>query len=121
MGSLVIPSKHGVDGFGELFAARLVDTAGVYPEVLEAISGSLFPAESKFFVAFLVFPYAVPYFLKPHFLISPKVRQDGIARQMPAEELFEAELVIVIASQKAHSEDSGLGKQIDTAKPKKPK
>jgi hypothetical protein len=44
---LVIPAKHGVDRFQKLCAARLVDAAGVDPEVMEAILCSLLPAEGK--------------------------------------------------------------------------
>ena len=37
-GSFAVPGEHGVDGFGELGAARLVDTARVDPDVAESMS-----------------------------------------------------------------------------------
>lgn len=121
--SVVIPSELRVDGLLELCAARFVDTAGVYPEVSEAISGSLFPAESKFYVAALILPSALHHVAESNFFAvrTPYMGQDGIWRNAIADELSEAELAIVVVLQKAHSGKSGPRKRVDTIRLEDPR
>lgn len=79
---LLIPSKHGVDGFGQLSAAVLVDTTCVDPREIESIIASIFTE---------TFDLSISYFMPGHIIwvqhllerylflfLLPAVRKDGI-------------------------------------------
>lgn len=103
----MIPSELRVYGPLELYAAHFIDTTGVYPEVIEAILNSLGRTEEEFSVARLVFPSTINYVSERDFFVFPRMGQDGITRNIIADELHEAEFAIAVASQKTHSGKSG--------------
>ena len=74
---ILIPSKHGVDGLRQLRRARLVDAAGVHPEVVQSVALRLLSAEQDLLVAWLTMAPLLRHILESHLLAigPPGMRQ----------------------------------------------
>lgn len=72
---------HGIDRFGQLSAARLIDAARVDPGVQQTLSSCLLACMLDFEVSFLV-PHSVgssiSHLLEEDLFILPGVRQDSV-------------------------------------------
>ena len=103
--SALIPGKHRVNSLSKFCTARSIKAAGVYPEVLEVVLGSLLCAEVKLPVACFVCPCAVFQVRKSNFVIvqAPGMRQNGVAgNDGVTHELFQTVFASAITLQKAH-------------------
>jgi hypothetical protein len=81
----------------ELSAVRFVDTAGVYPKVMQLVAPRLFSAELYLAVASLAFTRAVCQILESDLLRSSSVRKYSILLGYIAfKELGQAEISIVV-------------------------
>ena len=76
--SLLVPSKHGVDGFCQLGTARFVDATGIDPEVFQLVFSFLAGNKSKLLIASLIFAYRFDNISVGYLLGAPYMRQDSI-------------------------------------------
>jgi hypothetical protein len=78
--------------------------------------------EHKFSVACLIFHSALHEVFERDLFIAgvPCMGQDGIVRNISGHELMKAEMAIIVATQKAHSEETGSKGQIEVISLKKP-
>jgi hypothetical protein len=70
---ILIPAKHRVDSLLKLDGIGFVDTAGVYPKVLQAITLSLFTTELYLAIASLALARTVYQILKSDLFRLPSV------------------------------------------------
>ena len=91
-GRLLVPATHGIDRLAQLGAARLVDAAGINPDVFEPLSSCGLGCSFHFCKAgqlgSLVKIFDV---LEEDLLLLPRVRQYRIARSLVTNELREFE------------------------------
>jgi hypothetical protein len=105
--SLPIPTEHGVDSFRQLYAIPLINTAGVYPEVVKTISRSLVRAELYLLPPSLALPGARLYILKADlFLViyQPGMGEDCIGWDVFVGGFVKDEVAVGFALQDAHRE-----------------
>lgn len=82
---VTIPLKHGVNGLLELGAARLVDTARVDPEIMQAITLSLFATELNLSVTGFTSASALSHVFEGDFFGSPCMRENSVPRNIVTE------------------------------------
>ena len=99
---VLIPLKHGIDRHAKLNRILLIDVAGVYPEILQSISGSLLRAELYLLPPSLALPCAGFCVLKANFLLSPGVRKYCVGRDIAASRFAEDDLAIGFPLQEAY-------------------
>jgi hypothetical protein len=102
-----IPSKHRVNSFREFRAVGLVDTAGSYPGVLQAVEFCSVLTKQDFVPTSSVFSFAIAYVLIGNLLVvqSPSMRENGVGRRrISANKFDEARLAVNVEMQKAHDE-----------------
>lgn len=87
----MIPVVHGVDGFGELSAALLVDTTGVYPYPLKPSTVSKVAALPDLSIALTILLSTLSKILKRYLVVSPSMGQDGILGNLRIEKLLKLE------------------------------
>ena len=96
--SIPVPSKHRVDTFGKLNGICLVDTTGVDPAVAQRIILGLDCAEVELVVASLATPSTIYNVFVRNFIavMSPGVREYGVARNLIFSELGQAEAGVIV-------------------------
>jgi len=94
----MVPSKHGVDAFGKLGGICLVNTTRVYPAVAQPVFLGLDCAEVELVVASLTTSSAVyDVFIRDFIAVmSPGVREYGIARNLIFSKLGQAEAGVMV-------------------------
>jgi hypothetical protein len=85
----LVPLVHRINGFGQLSAAALVDTACIYPSVAESRFASQGTGHSNLVITLLAFESAADIVLVCHFFQVPSVRQYRIRENVASHELFE--------------------------------
>jgi hypothetical protein len=84
-----IPIEHGVDGLGELGTARLVDATSINPAPGQSIPPGLLASKVYLSKTQFTFIEATLEVLERHFLVEPCMREDGIRRDLVAEEFYQ--------------------------------
>ncbi len=100
--SLLVPSKHGIDGFCQLGTARFVDTTGVDPELFQSVFGRLVGNESKLLVASLILASGFHYVSVIYLVGAPCVRQDSVWWDVADEGFAKPKIAIALSLQKPH-------------------
>lgn len=84
-----IPFEHGVDGFGKLRRAGLIDAVGIDPDILQVVPSGLFAGPDDLLVAGLkASVLAISPFLEGDFAVGPRVGENGVFGDINVEELF---------------------------------
>jgi hypothetical protein len=85
----LVPAEHGIDGLGQFGAAALVDAARIDPDPFEIVRGRLLAALSDLGVASLGLAHRRSFLQvdEGDLVVTPCVREDGVRRDLVAEEL----------------------------------
>lgn len=92
----LLPTEHGIDGFGKFRKVSLVDAACINPEILQSILCCLLAAKSDLSVAAEVGRGAMEEILQSNLLISPCMREDSIPGNVVPSKLSAGEATIIL-------------------------
>jgi hypothetical protein len=100
--SILIPPKYRIDRRAELDRILLIDTAGIYPEVLQSVDCSLLRVELYFLPPSLTLTYAGFCFLQANLLLSPSIREYYVRGDVAAGSFAKDDLAVRSTLQEAY-------------------
>ena len=101
----MVPSIHRVDCFADILATLLFDAACIDPEEMDAVSQSLLSAKAYFAITGSLASCAALLDILERDLIlvsTPRMRQNGVWRNVVSEIFDKAEIAIAVDLKKTH-------------------